>query len=890
MERDSAFPVKFESFDGVWIDFGDEQGEHRLEDSCVTVSYSSDTTHVFTPTDIDWVNGANNSETSVTWRNQALDSTTLVKVALHDLNQSSLVSTKTDVDNPNFVHPHTEYVLDEEGNETTKAVSTYGIPSNAKVIVKFTAKIPSYIQNTGESNVAWNTFAYYYDTENYTNMVAEPSKVGVWVSDKSYGGAILVRKKFKTNLPDNPQHFYFAIYDGRADLGGIRKSKESVYMAGSKTGTQADVTFTNLELKSGYYIYETDSNYNLLIGTIDTNESGEEVKKITGVIQVDADGNLLTEVDSAGNTVFKTASYNDFEFEMNNTAQQTQKDNQVLENSEYFVWNKDLSKTKTYNSAIFTNEYFVDAEVNIMGPFYADVPTDKEVTNISGMISTRPTSFTEGQISTDNATKSNERESAGYNSAIDGYGNDVHQHTIATGFLAKIKGVGTYTVEEAKWTISSTTGDTNINKQLRATDDPGVYVRLKTTAKTNSADETASYDSVYLDELAFWIDDAADTIAYNADEDDVNGDVLDTSDEITFGGADDEAVFDGDTELVNYDYTERNRMIAQMLELSEDDILYDENGRAYVLMYTGNAASLSDDSSSEDKTNATSGTDNDSSGFTDKDDAEFGDAGATSGYQIYKLPKDNNKTYTWQINDPLPHVTLSENSEVYIGIIIDQLYDRNAYAKLELTDKASYDTTIADAANIANNGKDGKGDLQYTHVSSPSVTEAGKVVFNSKSVLYKVESGIYKFDGDSWGYSDSTSVVSNMLNKAGTVKIKATSSKNLNFKKSNVTILGDKKYSGYLQLNGTGCSDYRSVVINVKPGQTISVIALSSGGSARTLNAVDRDGNLLGTLTAPGKSATEISGNTFKVPSDYSGPVYIYSAGSGINIYEISVN
>jgi hypothetical protein len=69
----------------------------------------------------------------------------------------------------------------------------FQFPSDIKpgetVCITFKGTIPDYVQNTGEENIAWNSFAYSYQYENggklvETPMVAEPAKVGVSGSER----------------------------------------------------------------------------------------------------------------------------------------------------------------------------------------------------------------------------------------------------------------------------------------------------------------------------------------------------------------------------------------------------------------------------------------------------------------------------------------------------------------------------------------------------------------------------------------------------------------------------------------------------------------------------------------------------------------------------------
>lgn len=75
---------------------------------------------------------------------------------------------------------------DEVVNLRFQFPSTFTVEPGKTVCITFEGTIPDYVQNTGEENIAWNSFAYSYQYENggklvETPMVAEPAKVGVWV-------------------------------------------------------------------------------------------------------------------------------------------------------------------------------------------------------------------------------------------------------------------------------------------------------------------------------------------------------------------------------------------------------------------------------------------------------------------------------------------------------------------------------------------------------------------------------------------------------------------------------------------------------------------------------------------------------------------------------------
>lgn len=112
----------------------------------------------------------------------------------------------------------------------------------------------------------------------------------------------------------------------------------------------------------------------------------------------------------------------------------------------------------------------------------------------------------------------------------------------------------------------------------------------------------------------------------------------------------------------------------------------------------------------------------------------------------------------------------------------------------------------------------------------------------------------------------------------------ATSSKTMTVKKESVTV-GGTTYTYALALGGAGSTSYRAVKVPVSGTDAIKVTLRSSGSDTRTLVVADSNGKKLGTISA---SSTASLG-TYKY-SGKSGYVYLYSAGSGINIYKIQVD
>ena len=113
--------------------------------------------------------------------------------------------------------------------------------------------------------------------------------------------------------------------------------------------------------------------------------------------------------------------------------------------------------------------------------------------------------------------------------------------------------------------------------------------------------------------------------------------------------------------------------------------------------------------------------------------------------------------------------------------------------------------------------------------------------------------------------------------------IKATSAKTVNVISDEATV-GSNTFGYSLALGGSGSLKYRAVAFDTNGQAVVKVTSRSSGSSTRTLMVVGDDGTELGTISA--KPDADIA----SVNINYSGKVYIYSKGSGINIYKVQVD
>ncbi len=137
-----------------------------------------------------------------------------------------------------------------------------------------------------------------------------------------------------------------------------------------------------------------------------------------------------------------------------------------------------------------------------------------------------------------------------------------------------------------------------------------------------------------------------------------------------------------------------------------------------------------------------------------------------------------------------------------------------------------------------------------------------------------------------WNMADSSFVNLGTLSSTVTaddLTINATSSKTVNVSTSGGYTLNGTTYSTMLALGGGGNTNYRSVKFDVTGPCTIKVIGKSSGSSTRTL-AVSDGSSVLGTMS----ETSSLTENSYSYTGN-GGTIYLYSQGSGINIYQISV-
>lgn len=248
----------------------------------------------------------------------------------------------------------------------------------------------------------------------------------------------------------------------------------------------------------------------------------------------------------------------------------------------------------------------------------------------------------------------------------------------------------------------------------------------------------------------------------------------------------------------------------------------------------------------------------------------------------------------------------SSNTVVYNGMVLDVADKVESSTKINFTSDSKGTLVL-----VFNEGSAGKSILvdgeSYEIPSSGVVTAsvgAGdhEVLKDSgSSYLYYMEftgkgGSVETTEATTKADTNSSSVSWNMGNSSfknlGTISgdvtvngltIKATSAKTVNVISDEATV--ESNTFGYsLALGGSGSLKYRAVAFDTNGQAVVKVTSRSSGSSTRTLMVVGDDGTELGTISA--KPDADIA----SVNINYSGKVYIYSKGSGINIYKVQVD
>lgn len=634
--RNSEFEVTYK--DALSVYYIDKENKTHVisQDDYVVTTYSSDEEKTFTEESTDWTSGA----TEDGWKTGYDDSTKLVRIQFNN----------------------------------------FTLPAGATVYAEYSAQLP--YASSEMDMTAWNSFAYRYDEEGKatgraTNMAGEPAAVGVRLSQTdTQMGSIRVKKAWVSSSTEE-KTFYFAVYDDAYADGGqlVGEVKQVTLSAGGGTArpVSAEITFDNLPYvaigrEKTYYIYETDVSgvpikqgeslgYNMYLGYY---RSSDKVTWEDG--NVGSDGNILV-IGTDNSDPSK-------KYEMTKIA-----------GGNYSHWTKGLSATKQSNTAQFSNidmnpeptqEPVQETTVDIMGPYYADVPVSAD---------------TKSQLDTGKKVGDSHEQKNGIDyTYIDGekvtglsqYGGE-QGHTIATGFMAKITaGTNGETINSISWEITSSKIIEETDPSASSEPD-GVYVKLPVhtlapeTAEEMAFDDFDSYEVIYVNDFPadIFVDEAFDQ-------------------EVSLGAEDEIEDLGGDPNYM--DETERIDAVAQNLGFDPDSVLYDENGQAFFII-NQDIELYANDNNNAGEPDVSKLPDGDYKKFINNGVhmiSKYQDTADGKYYAIFKLVRSEsggkwkNNQLKWTINESLEtEITLEAGASIHFGIILDELYDRNATAQFE---------------------------------------------------------------------------------------------------------------------------------------------------------------------------------------------------------------
>lgn len=560
-------------------------------------------------------------------------------------------------------------------------ITADGIPAGASISISYDAKLTE--GNDIKDRTAWNSFAYSYDAGNSQNMAGEPSAVGVTINAKDDGkGTIKIKKVWASAGSKDAKTFYFAVYDGAYGTGKIVGGVQSVTLKGNADITKAvnaDVTFTDIDYmgtdmgkSKRFYVYETNAQGIPIVQNTEANG----YKMFTGFYRPSTG-----EGDTRGDTYTET-DYTAMKIEAGSKVFGTNSKITCIADNNYAFLTKDLSMNKKSNSAIFSNLDFkdVEPELNVYGPYYADVATSYDKLNGDNLTTGVKTGDNEYD-ERDNNADANRSIKTSYNFETgkeitnslnwnfgDGWGNG-QGHTVATGFMAKIVGDG-QAVKNVTWKLTSHPESSS----------DGVYMKL------TDAEHTAM--SAKLSKKGY-----------------------------TFASGTADAVFEDDSDTKThgtkvYKIVQKEET-AQSLENSAIDTNSGDDT-------TGE--NLGDDSA-DSPASVNDADDHMNMGDDKHEDLALNDD--MSAAELAELQQVNG--LTWSIKDTFggTALTLGTGAEVYVGIILDGIYDK------DMTLAADFKTMLNSEATAANDTSNKKADDYEDQIDVPSPNENG---FGSGSV------------------------------------------------------------------------------------------------------------------------------------------------------------
>lgn len=824
-QRGSEFDVKFAGSLKVTVHRADGTEEVLDASNYTFTTYSGDSSKVFDEVSKDW-----DTKDLDGWTDNWDSSTKLVRI-----------------------------MIGNDNNPITLAKGEY-------ITVSYDAELPA--QGADEDKTAWNGFAYHYDSNNTTDMAAEPASVGVTLpKNDTLTGKISVKKTLSS--PDNtPRTFYVAIYDKQYEEGVQPLSVKSITLTGGnvKHPVNAEIEFDNLTYTAigkdvKYYIYETDENGIPLI----QNKSGNGFVMCKGFYRTDKGSYNVVYNSDETNKVDDVTPSDEKNVDMVWATDKTGSNKvEHIITGHYCFWEKGLNETKTINSANFTNcieETKVERQISVKGPYYSDIATSFEALSkiksgdaaddlTTGVVIGR-TDLGIERDERDNNDDADRKITYSYDSGNkitksqqydfgNGWGN-AEGHTVATGFMATITG-GTNDEEniinEVMWDVKSEPAKND------------VYVKLAESEYAAFSDKIAgkgySLTSVFTDDVK-----AHNSIIYKIEKSENQESLTNSEDAVDM-----------------------------------DNTAEDES---------------SDSFGNETNTNTKLNEDGDSIGFDSDEDVSdrFGDDDYSS-----LAESEDVKPLHWKITDKIPAVTLGNGTTVNIGIIIDQIYDNSAVGDFTVNplSEDSESATSADSAKITPYGP--QSDVPAYNFSGIYAAEGIKNVLSPLEAGDNITLGksYFGFDGDIRSIRANIGDKKQVMICAGAYQ-ESNSSGKLTYK-NDVTVSDE-----YVRV-GSYNNSKSSYLVSGQPAPAIAVkipaggvkltINAASGGSdTRYLTIYESNGNggfkeireisregkatVLKAEKNGGTSSINISANSDKV-------VYITSTGSNINIKSIGVS
>ncbi|MGN0183167.1 MAG: hypothetical protein ACI4DP_12300 [Candidatus Ornithomonoglobus sp.] len=785
------------------------------------------------------------------------------------------------------------------------------VSPNETLTVTFTVKLTA--EDITVDSVAYNSFGYCYNFGSNTDMAGESIKTESRLeAEVPTTGSIRIKKVCANNTLGvaTAQTFYFAIFTSAYTEGAEPEQIQSITLMVPASGNpvNAEVTFENLYYpqtvgsRQTYYIYETDAN-----GVPIKQSEYTDYTMYRGFYRIDVEDCEIVPVG------------------------------EIAAGNDYCYWTKDLAPNKITNSAIFSNLNLIkEAEYNIVGPFYADVPFDSEGAAGDELTSTRTDEYgdkADDQASsvrgTDANPYANDDSGTLYAGAYNGFGGITHGHTIATGFFASFT-PGDDSITSLTWNITTkataenpvyvraANGSTALGSMefdgdavyTDGSDETGYSIfkvkegtektlRITDSLPTISGDGTANV-GIIIDQL--YDRNATATLTFN-DPATANIGSGNVGDVTAAGTAVNQSQQIKGLTSINYeialnnsDYYESSVQDAPLLtttveELKQNGItlssgtLFHDSTHGTEWLYTidinapGAVKITLGDCQYSNSGNGITAKLLDSNGNV-IDSVAMGTAcyNATTGENTAVLTYNGSEAQELQVK----FLKAGDESEAWIYL---------PYLKVESITPAATETPTT----------------APTEIPTETPTEEPTAEPTPDPTLKPITAGIHTFSASSFANS---SITSNELSDDGYFELMTDSESNAitiasvshtlaaadEEGKATDTVLGT--FDTCIKLGGSGSvsNGKRLMAIKVSEGQTIEVYARSaSTGNDRTLIIADEQGNQLTAGTAWGTEQDTDTKNypagviPYTVTAEEAGTIYIYSSNSGINIYAVNV-